>query len=157
MDEVKKNVSKEQGGAKGVKNEQKAQKRCKAKTPKALMMLASVTIEAYANAKYFVSVTTGYIVSGVELLMPYAMYVAGLRGYKSKMLLAIPLIAAVVIFYVRGFMNRMGKGSQFPVPAKRFTETNADGEVSVDRERLQELLLYVADVEDYLASRGMLK
>lgn len=157
MDEAKKSTSVERSNAINAKGDNKAPKRCKAKTPKALMMLASVTIEAYANVKYFASVTTGYIMSGVELLMPYAMYAAGLWGYKSKMLLAIPVIVAIVIFYVRGFLNRLGKGSQFPVPAKRFTETNADGEVSVDGERLQELLLYVADVEDYLTCRGMLK
>lgn len=42
----------------------------------------------------------------------------------------------------------------FPVPAKRFTSESKDGEVSVERSRLQEMILYVSEVEDWLESSG---
>lgn len=42
----------------------------------------------------------------------------------------------------------------FPVPAKRFTSESRDGEVSVEKNRLQEMILYVSEVEDWLESSG---
>lgn len=48
-------------------------------------------------------------------------------------------------------------GQSVPAPVKRFTEVSDDGMVSVDQNRLQELLLYVADVEDSLERSGRLR
>lgn len=42
----------------------------------------------------------------------------------------------------------------FPVPAKRFTSESRDGEVSIEKNRLQEMILYVSEVEDWLESSG---
>ena len=44
-----------------------------------------------------------------------------------------------------------------PIPEKRFTEIDKDdGMVFVDNNRIQELLLYVADLEDSLERKGLL-
>ena len=42
----------------------------------------------------------------------------------------------------------------FPVPPKRFTSESRDGEVTVENSRLQEMIIYVCDVEDWLESSG---
>lgn len=42
----------------------------------------------------------------------------------------------------------------FPVPPKRFTSESRDGEVSIENSRLQEMIIYVCDVEDWLESSG---
>lgn len=42
----------------------------------------------------------------------------------------------------------------FPVPVKRFTSESKDGEVSIEKNRLQEMILYVSEVEDWLESSG---
>ena len=42
----------------------------------------------------------------------------------------------------------------FPVPQKRFTTESRDGEVTVENSRLQEMIIYVCDVEDWLESSG---
>lgn len=42
----------------------------------------------------------------------------------------------------------------FPVPAKRFTSESRDGEVSIEKNRLQEMILYVSEIEDWLESSG---
>ena len=52
--------------------------------------------------------------------------------------------------------NRAGKGASIPMPSKRFTEVDGDGEVTVEQSRLTELILYTADLEDWFAKRGML-
>mgnify|MGYP007121554781 CR=1 FL=1 len=44
-----------------------------------------------------------------------------------------------------------------PIPEKRFTEVDKDsGLVTVERDRLQEMLLYMADLEDTIERKGML-
>ena len=42
----------------------------------------------------------------------------------------------------------------FPIPMKRFTSESGDGEVSIEKNRLQEMILYVSEVEDWLESSG---
>lgn len=44
--------------------------------------------------------------------------------------------------------------NDFPVPPKRFTTESRDGEVTVENSRLQEMIIYVCDVEDWLESSG---
>ena len=42
----------------------------------------------------------------------------------------------------------------FPVPTKRFTTEYRDGEITIENGRLQEMIIYVCDVEDWLESSG---
>ena len=46
------------------------------------------------------------------------------------------------------------KDTGFPVPVKRFTSESGDGEVSIEKNRLQEMILYVSEVEDWLEYSG---
>ena len=68
----------------------------------------------------------------------------------------VPLVLILITAMLRGYANKVGKGVDCPVPEERFTEELGDGEVVVSTERLQEMILYVDDVENYLERRGML-
>lgn len=95
-------------------------------------------------------------------MLPYLMlfigeYVYRFReGYAIGSEVFIPIFIMITAYFIRTYANKIGKGTEVPTPEKRFTEISDDGEVSVDRERLNELLLYVADVEDYLERKGLL-
>ena len=65
----------------------------------------------------------------------------------------IPFILVIIAFVLRGCANAIGSGSNVPIPYERFTEVDGD-EVSVPIEREQEMILYVAAVEDYLERTG---
>lgn len=95
-------------------------------------------------------------------VLPYLMLYIGeyVYEFRDKYALGsevfIPICIMCLAWTIRTYANKIGKGTEVPIPENRFTEVTDDGEVSVDRERLNELLLYVADVEDYLERKGLL-
>lgn len=75
------------------------------------------------------------------------------------MMLACALVFVALFLYskvLQAVANATGCGDSFPVPVKRFTTVDEDGVVSVENDRLQEMILYVADVEDYLERKWQL-
>ena len=46
------------------------------------------------------------------------------------------------------------EATEIPVPSERFTTVDKDGMVSVDKNRIQEMIAYVGEVEDYLSDMG---
>lgn len=67
----------------------------------------------------------------------------------------LALLIPVIAFVLRGMANAIGSGSNVPIPYERFT-TVEDDEVTVPYDREQEMILYVAAVEDYLERVGKL-
>lgn len=68
----------------------------------------------------------------------------------------VPLIFFFVIALLKKLANRLGTGITIPTPAKRFTKIEDDGEITVAYDRSEELILYMADLEDWLQRRGLL-
>lgn len=129
---------------------------------KFLQMMSSITKEACCIVKYTVVSSIHGVATFVAVLLPYGMYILGQyaaigRGYiGSGAELLIPIVVSIVVYYMREIGNRSNKGSKVPMPAKRFTSLDEYGEVSIEQDRLNELILYVADLEDWMAKRGML-
>lgn len=98
----------------------------------------------------------------LEIMLPYIMLFIGQDVYEQrgeKLIggeVFVPIIVWIVSYYSHSLARTLGKGKNVPVPMKRFTEVDEDGQVSVEQKRLQELLLYVADVEDWLEKKGLL-
>lgn len=95
----------------------------------------------------------------VEIALPFAMYFIGQYVSCGKLNvgyeLLIPVGVLIITGYMKAFANKIGKGITVPVPEKRFTSIDEDGEVSIENSRLQELILYMADLEDWLKSKGL--
>lgn len=95
----------------------------------------------------------------LQIGLPYLMWYLGAYLYEERGEFAvgrelfIPLFVFLVIYFVGSFANHIGKGERIPVPEKRFTEVD-DGEVSVPVSRQDEMLFYLADLEDYLERKG---
>ena len=91
-----------------------------------------------------------------RVILPYLMFFVGQLVMKERgkisigFELFIPIAFAIAIYAFHFIANKFNKGVSIPVPSKRFTEVHDDGEVNVEKERLQELILYVADIEDWL-------
>lgn len=125
-------------------------------------VLIEVTVDALCYFAYFVKSNLNTFANILNLLLPYVMYFIGQQvvvnrgdmsvGYE----LLTPLAFIVVIYYLRSTANKLGKGITIPIPEKRFTKVEDDGEVNVEHKRLQELLLYLADLEDWLERKGLL-
>lgn len=95
----------------------------------------------------------------LQIGLPYLMWYLGAYLYEERGEftvggeLFVPLIVFLVIYFVGSFANHIGKGERIPVPEKRFTEVD-DGEVSIPVSRQDEMLFYLADLEDYLERKG---
>ena len=124
--------------------------------------IKEITLGLVYAVRYFVQINMRYFATIIAIVLPYAMYVIGQHVALDRGKFAIgsevfiPVLVTIVVYYLREVANHNNKGTRIPVPRKRFTEVSDDGEVTVERNRLQELLLYVADLEDWLHSRGML-
>ena len=82
--------------------------------------------------------------------IPYMMYYFGKYEPNKMYWLFLPMIVWFVTIVFDRLAEKTGKGKNIPVPIKRFTEEDSDGEVSIEQSRLQEMILYVNDVENYL-------
>lgn len=125
-------------------------------------VISSITADIWYEVFYFVRVNTKYMAGLVEAVLPYCMYMLGQNlavdrgGVRVGGEIFVPIVCMVVVYYTKQFANRIGTGNTIPVPEKRFTDISDDGEVSIANSRLQELLLYVADLEDYMERKRWL-
>lgn len=111
---------------------------------------------------YFITNNLRNFARILNFILPYAMYVIGQEVCLEREKIAfggeifIPIIFCVITYYIRSYANKIGKGTTIPIPEKRFTEVDDDGEVSIRNNRIQELILYLADLEDWLERKGLL-
>ena len=125
-------------------------------------LILEIIKEAFSNICYFIKRNLVVFANILNTVIPYLMLIIGQlvalernRFYIGSEVI-IPLIFAIIIYIIRTAANKLGKGITIPVPKKRFTEVDEDGEVSVEQNRLSEMLLYMADLEDWLSKKGML-
>ena len=129
---------------------------------RALNVMKEIVIDLfYIMTNFFVSNMKNFA-NVLTVSCPYVMYFIGQYIYTDDLKfiygyeLAIPIAIVLITYFLHSAANKTGKGNMCPVPFKRFTKVSEDGEVSIEYGRLQELLLYVADVEYWLERKGIL-
>lgn len=127
-----------------------------------MKIVIEIIKDAYRNIAYFVESNLRTFANFLSTLLPYVMLFVGQYVYEKRDGFAIggelfiPVIVYIVVYLIRSYANKIGKGTTIPVPQKRFTSVDDNDEVSIEHNRLQELLLYVADLEDWLERKGHL-
>ena len=127
-----------------------------------LRITLAIIIDVVRAVDYFITSNLRNFAWLLNFILPYLMYLVGQNVYASRERLAvggelfIPIIFCVITYYLRSYANKIGKGTTIPVPDKRFTKVNDYGEVSIPNNRIQELILYLADLEDWLERKGLL-
>ena len=123
-------------------------------------IIIDVTLDAIGNITYFIKNNLMNFAIILNLILPYVMYCLGQYVANGTIVIGpeilIPILFAIVIYYLKSSANKIGKGITIPVPDKRFTEVDDDGEVNIEQNRLQELILYIADLEDWLERKGLM-
>lgn len=125
-------------------------------------ILFDVTSDIIYEIMYFVQINMRYFAALFYVVLPYVMYYIGNMvaicrgGLIVGGELLIPVFVLIVIYYLNSIANKLGKGNTIPIPHKRFTEVDDSGEVTVEYNRMQELLLYMADLEDYMQRKRLL-
>lgn len=123
-----------------------------------------ILVEAYFTIIDFFGSNLRNVTIILRTGLPYYMWFLGAQLYEQRGRFAIggevfiPLLVFIITYYTRQFANRIGKGERIPVPERRFTmEGEEDGEYTIETSRTEELILYVADLEDWLQRKGLLK
>lgn len=99
----------------------------------------------------------------LSVMCPYVTALAVLNAYNKCGQLTIgfewfiPLVFWIVIWMLRTIANKTGKGITIPKPVKRFTEVSEDGEITIPTQRVEELVVYMCDLEDWLEKEGLMK
>ena len=92
----------------------------------------------------------------IQLAIPYLMYWLGCKHDFMIVFLIIPIASFLFQVILNRTNEKLGQGKEIPIPESRFTKEDSDGEVSIDTNRLQEMILYVADIEDYLQRKHLI-
>lgn len=129
---------------------------------KAYNIIKDITIDFLHATTYFLTSNMRNFANVLNVSCPYLMYFIGQYvqtndyNFVYNFYLAIPIAIVLITYYLHSAANKTGKGNACPVPFKRFTTVSEDGEVSIEHARLQELLLYMADLEDWMERKNIL-
>ena len=123
---------------------------------KFIRITKEILIDAYYTIIYVAEKNINNLSNILLFCLPYIMYFLGKGKIEINKYMIIPVVMFLVIMFLKTYANKIGKGSTIPIPERRFTEVDEDGEVSVEVSRTQELLLWTADVEDWLHRKGLL-
>ena len=123
---------------------------------KFIRITKEILIDAYYTIIYVAEKNINNLSNILLFCLPYIMYFLGKGKFEINRYMIIPIVMFLVIMFLKTYANKIGKGSTIPIPERRFTEVDEDGEVSVEVSRTQELLLWTADVEDWLHRKGLL-
>lgn len=121
-------------------------------------IILEITMDIFRNIRYWFDNNVRNFPTILNIILPYLMYFLGVK-LKTRYLylvLLIPVIIYLISYYSKSYANKINKGSAIPVPLKRFTQEDEFGEVSIDQDRISELILYMADLEDFLSRKGLL-
>lgn len=113
-------------------------------------ILIEIIAEKIKNAFYWFKNSAYGFAKILNFLLPFVMYFLGSKELKLSWFLLIPIFIDFIILILTIIADRFGKGKEIPKPTKRFTQIDSDGEVSIEQARVSELLLYMADLEDWL-------
>lgn len=76
-------------------------------------------------------------------------------GIEKAYVAIFTIFAQVLMYVVTNYIEYSdSKGLDIPVPAERFTKVTEDDMVTIDSSRLQELLVYTSELEDWLEFNG---
>ena len=122
-----------------------------------------VFVDAFSNIGNFIKSNLRNIALILSIALPYIMYFIGQKMHEERNVITvgseilIPIIFCILIYVIKSLANKLGKGTTIPLPNKRFTEVDDEsGEVSIEHDRVHELLLYIADLEDWFERKGLL-
>lgn len=116
--------------------------------------------ELYHQFKYFISINIKYLIKLIDISIPYIYAYISILLYRDRNNLIIgyevliPIIAYIILSVLNNFLNKINKGYDIPLPRERFTTLNDNGNISVDNSSINDIILYLYDLEEYLKSKG---
>lgn len=113
-------------------------------------------IELLIAFKYAVIEELGKIAIVIQIIIPIICFYAGMD---MKTFVFVIVLLTVIVKYIKEVGYKLNNVSErgFPLPGHRFTKMDNNGFIMVKDEDMQEAILYLCDVENYLRSKGLIK
>lgn len=116
----------------------------------------------YNNLKFFVKKVIYPLAVLLLITLPVTVYFLIKTTYEERGYFAVGgemiIPFAIILFYFFVCYLRASRRSYgIPVPAKRYTKEDDNGEVYINKEQLYEVIIYLGDLENYLERNGLLK
>lgn len=125
-----------------------------------LKAFRSSVLELYYQFKYFISINLKYLIKLIDISIPYIYAYISILLYRERNVFIIgyevlfPIIAYIILSLLNNFLNKINRGYDIPLPRERFTTLNDNGNVSIDNSSVNDIILYLYDLEEYLKSKG---
>ncbi len=125
-----------------------------------LKAFRSSVLELYYQFKYFISINLKYLIKLIDISIPYVYAYISILLYRERNVFIIgyevlfPIIAYIILSLLNNFLNKINRGYDIPLPRERFTTLNDNGNVSIDNSSVNDIILYLYDLEEYLKSKG---
>lgn len=117
--------------------------------------------ELYYQIKYFISINLKYLLKLIDISIPYIYAYISILLYRERnnniiigYEVLFPIIAYIILLVLNNFLNKINRGNDIPIPRERFTILNDNGNVSIDNSSVNDIILYLYDLEEYLKSKG---
>ena len=116
--------------------------------------------ELYYQIKYFISINLKYLLKLIDISIPYIYAYISILLYRERNSfiigyeVLIPIIAYIILLVLNNFLNKINRGYDIPLPRERFTTLNDNGNVSIENSSVNDIILYMYDLEEYLKSKG---
>lgn len=125
-------------------------------------LITSIFVDLFYNFKNFLARNLVTFSRILKVAMPIVIFYLGTiydKGNSDILCYAVIVLLSFwfVEYFLESLANKIGKGITVPVPHKRFTNEDEYGEVTIPNERLEELILYVNDLENWLEKKRLLK
>lgn len=122
-----------------------------------LKALWTVLLEMLYSFKYNVVKELDKIAVIIEIAIPVVL--SQLYADITKLII-VSIVMTVIVHYITKVGKKLNNETygDLPLPRYRMTKIDSDGFVSmIDQDDLQELILYMNEVEQYLTKKGKLK
>lgn len=122
-----------------------------------LKALWTVLLEMLYSFKYNVVKELDKIAVIIEIAIPVVL--SQIYADITKLII-VSIVMTVIVHYITKVWQKLNNETygDLPLPRYRMTKIDSDGFVSlIDQDDLQELVLYMHEVEQYLTKKGKLK
>lgn len=133
----------------------KSKKQYEKKKTSVFHVLIQTLIELFATFKYSLIEELDKLAVVIQILIPVVIAISNLSIIK---MLLISCVLVVIVKYIKEVGYKLNHVTErgFPIPLKRYTNRDENGFIGINEEEMQEAILYLCDVEDYLKSKGWL-
>lgn len=116
--------------------------------------------DAYLNFRNFMRRNCDTFASVMVAVTPFLFLWLGIDGMTKRGYFAwggewfLGLFWVLTIWALRSYARHTNRSAYMPIPIQRFTRLDTDGSYSIAQDRLYELIIFVADYEDWLERQG---